>query len=215
MKTKLFLSFFTIIFVSISFAQTKSAVKLKNVGRAKISITKGKLLSKIDLSENVAGCASVKKRTYVFNNADCSAPDASFKLIDTTEKDDFIYLVILSDAMGNCNMCGRGGSTNSFSLIWLKLDSALKMLEKKSVPIDYSRNEIYILKPKPIPHDNLSTLNLKFGKDVLTVEFEQISYFDNGKPKFYDFSHLEYNRKTPEKGFIVKTSRRKKSSIGN
>ena len=86
------------------------------------------------------------------------------------------------------------------------------MLEKKSVPIDYYRNEIYILKPKPIPHDNLSTLNLKFIKDVLTVEFEKINYDNNGKPIVYNFSHLEYNRKTPEKGFVVKVSKRKKSS---
>jgi hypothetical protein len=207
MKTKLFLLIFTIVFVSISFAQTKYDVKLKNIGRAKISITKGKLLSKIDLSENVAGCAYVKKRTYVFNNADCSAFDASFKLIDATEKDKTFYLVILSDAMGSCNVCGNGGASNAFSIIWLKLDSNLKMLEKKSVPIDYSRNEIYILRPKPIPHDNLSTLNLKFIKDILTVEFEKINYDTNGKPTIYNFSHLEYNRKTPENGFVVKTSK--------
>jgi hypothetical protein len=218
MKTKLFLLIFTIVFVSISFAQTKSDVKLKNIGQAKISIAKGKLLSKIDLSNDVAGCAFLTKKQKVQIDKDpmtegCSAPDASFKLIDTTEKNKTTYLIVLSEAMGSCNVCGHDGAGNTFSIIWLKLDSGLILIKKKSVIVEWSLDDIAVINPKSKPNSNLSIWKPIFVKDLMIVEFEKTNYKDNGDVINYDFSHLEYNRKTPEKGFVVKTSKRKKSTI--
>jgi hypothetical protein len=217
MKTKLLVLVFTIVFVSLSFAQTKPDVKLKNIGRAKISITRGKLLSKIDLSENVAGCAYVKKRAYVFNNADCSASSASFKLIDTTKKNNSTYFAVMSKAAPNCNVCGQcGACRSSFAIIWIKLDKNLKLVKKQSFAIEDCLSDIAVTTPKYVVQDcDEKPFNPKFVKDLLTIEFEKGNYKNNDDVRNYDFSHLEYNRKTPEKGFVVKTSKRKKSMLDN
>ena len=55
------------------------------------------------------------------------------------------------------------------------------------------------------------TLKLPFKGDVLTIEMEKSNYGANDTTS-YEFSHLEYNRKTPEKGFVIKTEKRAKSS---
>jgi hypothetical protein len=220
MKSRLFLLVCMIVFVSINFAQTKSTIRLKNIGQAKISITKGKLLSEIDLSDNVAGCAYVTNAYKKILDNDkvlkgCESPPANFKLIDSTEKDDFIYLIVWSEAMGNCNVCGHGGGTNSFSLIWLKLADDLKVIEKKSVDVEWYRNDIAVTKPKPKAYYNLSIWKPIFIKDLMTIEFEKTNYKDNGDILDYDFSHLEYSRKTPEKAFVIRTSKLEKSTLDN
>lgn len=203
------MSVFTITFVSISFAQTKSTIRLKNIGRAKISISKGKLSSKIDLSKHVEGCAYVKKRTFVFADADCSAEPANFELIDITEKNNSAYLIILSSASSNCNVCGQcGACRDSFSIIWLKLDKNLKLLRTQSEAVN-NCDDIEVKKPKKILKNCEDTkFTPKFKNNLLTIEYETLA-----ESKIYIFSHLEYNRKTPDKGFVIKTSKRKKSSL--
>ena len=62
-------------------------------------------------------------------------------------------------------------------------------------------------------NENNQNENLKFIDDVLTVEFEEKLYSEDSKPENYIFTHLEYNRKTPEKSFIIKTEKRAESSV--
>jgi len=208
------LSLIVLVFLTANalFAQTKPVIKLKTGTQGKLELSKDNLKSVIELNKDVAGCAWVKKGTYIVNKSDCSAPSANYILLDSSEKNKQIYLLILSEAMGNCNVCAHGGGTNAFSLIWLKLDSNLRLQQKKSVPIYWERLETYIVKPKPTSAKNLLVLQPKFVNDILTVEYEKVNFDNNGKPTNFDFSHLEYSRKTPEKAFIIKTEKRKKST---
>lgn len=57
-----------------------------------------------------------------------------------------------------------------------------------------------------------SDLRLSFNKDILTVGFEKTIFSDKSDISGYEFSRLEYNRQTPEKGFVIKTEKRDKSS---
>lgn len=212
MMRKIGLITLVFLFIVSGFAQTKITINLKTTAQGKLEVSKGKLKSLVDLNKDIAGCAWVKKGTYVTNKSDCSAPPASYRLLDSSEKNKQIYLLVLSEAMGNCNVCAHGGGTNAFSLIWLKLDANLNLLQKKSVPIYWERLETYIVKPKPTTAKNLLVLKPKFVKDVLTVEYEKVNFDSNGKPINFDFSHLEYNRKIPEKAFIIKIEKRKKST---
>ena len=57
----------------------------------------------------------------------------------------------------------------------------------------------------------MKPLNLPFKGDVLIIESEKEIYGENDT-SVYEFSRLEYNRKTPEKGFVIKTEKRGKSA---
>lgn len=194
--------------------QTVSKIKLQNPGLGKITLVEGKRRATIDLSRDVAGCAAgtaVIKKQY----KDCAAGSAEFRMVDALLKNNQNYLLISTQAAGNCNVCGQCGANEALGLIWLKLDKSLRVLDKKSVSIDYCRMGI-----EPVSEivdfneeTQSKTLRLNFKDDVLAFDFESAIFEDNSDKKSYELSHFEYNRKTPEKGFIIKTERRDKSSI--
>lgn len=194
-------------------AQTVQKIRLRTASFGRVSVAKGNLRSTIDLSKEVAGCAYVSgKNKRDLDKEGCAAPPATFKLIDATVKNNQTFLVVESDAMGNCNVCGHCGASEAYALIWLKLDARLHVVNKQNVPVDYCLAEISSKQVKHDENDNLSYLHLAFKRDILTVEFEKTIY-NNADISGYEFSSLEYNRKTPEKGFVIKTEKRKKSSI--
>ena len=195
-------------------AQTASKIRLLNAGSGKVTVVRNKARATINLSREVAGCGYANAATKK-NFKDCAAPSAEFHLIDATVKNNQTYLLIASEAMGNCNVCGQCGADESFALIWLKLDRNLRVLDKKGVPIDYCRFDIDLISAvvdfKEETQDE--SLNLKFKDDRLEIDFEKKTFEANSERSYYEFSHLEYNRKTPEKGFVIKTERREKSSV--
>jgi hypothetical protein len=195
-------------------AQTAAKIKLQNPGFGKITLTGNKTRVTVNLSKDVAGCAfaaaAVKKAFK-----DCAAGAAEFQLIDATVKNNQTYLLISSEAMGNCNVCGRCGASEAFALIWLKLDRNLQVLDKKSVPIDFCRLDIELVSDI-LDFDEETqneTLRLKFADDILAFDFEKTIFADRTENNSYEFSHFEYNRKTPEAGFIIKTEKRERSSV--
>jgi hypothetical protein len=195
-------------------AQIAPKIALRNAAPGKISVSRGKARAVIDLSREVAGCAYASgqiKRLF----KDCAAPPAKFDLVDAAVKNDRTYLLISTDAMGNCNVCGRCGASASFGLIWLELDAALRVLQKKDTPIDYCRLDIVAVSAIADLDEETGKQDLKlnFENDVLSVEFEKTIFGEVGESGGYEFSRLEYDRKTPEKGFIIKNERRSESSI--
>lgn len=222
MRLILSLFFFAALFIPIS-AQIPAKIKLQKSGLGKITVVRGKTRSVIDLSKDVAGCAYVTGgRKRELDKKSCAAPAASFKLLSAVVKTNQTFLVVQSEAMGNCNVCGQCGASEAYALIWIKLDARLRILDKKSTPIEYCLADVFNITPSikvneqnQNPRTNLPTqsLELKFNKDILVVEFEKTIFNENSEISGYEFSHLEYNRKTPEKGFVIKTEKRAKSSI--
>ena len=195
-------------------AQTVSKIKLQNPGSGKITLVEKKKRVTVDLSRDVAGCAAgtaAIKKEY----KDCAAGSAEFQLVDATLKNNQTYLLLSSTAAGNCNVCGQCGAVEALGLIWLKLDKNLRVLDKKSVSIDYCRMNIEPVS-KIVDFDEETqrkTLKLNFKDNVLAFDLEKTIFEENSDNKSYEFSHFEYNRKTPEKGFVIKTQRRDKSAI--
>lgn len=207
------LLFFTL---SIGVAAQTAKIKIRSVGLGRVSVTKGKVRSAIDLREDVAGCAYVSgKQKRELDKTGCASPPVTFKLIDATVKNNQTFLVVESGAMGNCNVCGRCGAAEAYALIWLKLNARLRVINKQSVPIEHCLTDISSVEVKMHEDDNLSDLRLSFEKNILTVEFEKAIFDNNANKAGYEFSHLEYNRKTPEKGLVVKTEKRDKSAMEN
>lgn len=190
-------------------------VRLRAAGAGKISVTRGKLRSLIDLRRDTSGCAYVsgaQKRSL--DAKGCAAPPASFQLVDATTKNSQTYVVVQTEAMGNCNVCGQCGASESFTLIWLKLDARLRLLEKKAVPIDSCYEDIALVEGGVSFNEETqdTSLKLSFVNNVMSLAFEKKIFNDNSDVSGYDFSQLLYDRKTPEKGFVIKTEKREKSS---
>lgn len=207
--------FFCLIVLSCALGVSAQNVRFSVVRAGKISVSFGRVRSVIDLSKEIAGCTAVAGNFRRGLEAKgCAASPATLKLIDSTTKNNQSFLVVLSEAMGNCNVCGQCGASDAFSLIWLKLNARLRIIEKKSVPLEYCLENVSIVSDLISFNEQTqqSQLQLKFINDVLTVEYEKTIFGDNSDTANYDFSHLEYNRKTPEKGFVIKTEKRAQSS---
>lgn len=216
MRTIIF-SFLFFLFLTCGspFSVAAQKISLRGNKTGGIVVTKGKTRATINLSADAAGCAYVPagERKRDLDARECTAPPASFKLIDAAVKNNQTFLVVLTEAMGNCNVCGQCGASEAFALVWLRLDARLRVLQKKSVPLQVCRENISLVSPEiqiNNPEDN-ETLNLPFKGDVLIIELEKETYGENDM-SVYEFSRLEYNRKTPEKGFVIKTEKRGKSA---
>jgi hypothetical protein len=190
-------------------------VILRNVGLARVSVSKGALRRTIDLSEEVTGCAFVSGQSRTpLKKRGCAAPPATFELVDSTTHNGDTYVIVLSTAMDNCNVCGRCGASEAYSLIWLELDPTLRVRNKKSTPIEDCMAFIGLVSPT-VEEDEPTkdgAFALPFKGDSLIVEFERRLFEEDTEKQGYRFSHLEYNRKEPEKGFIITTEIRAKSS---
>ncbi|HYP50784.1 MAG TPA: hypothetical protein VEQ34_07570, partial [Pyrinomonadaceae bacterium] len=164
---------------------------------------------------DAAGCAYIAAGEYKrdLDARECAAPPAHFKLIDATVKNNQTFLVVLTEAMGNCNVCGQCGATEAFGLVWLQLNANLRLVKKKAVTLELCIENISLVSPAIQINEAVDneTLNLSLNGDVLTIELEKEIYGENDTTS-YEFSRLEYNRKTPEKGFVIKTEKRAKSS---
>jgi hypothetical protein len=200
---------FCIVVLSISIlAQTQSKIKIKNSDWGKITVVRGKTRSTINLSKDISGCAYVsdsEKRILEKNN--CAVSPAKIRLVDVTVKNNLIFLVVQSNAAGSCNICDRQcGRDESTSLIWLKLDARLRLLKKKSIPIEDCSKKIYLFTPEINFDEQTQTAKL-MERGIIVMEFEKILGEDG-----FQYTHLEYNWKTPEKGFVIKTEKRVRSS---
>ena len=195
-------------------AQTAAKITLRAATGGKVSVNRGKIRSVIDLTEETAGCVFVsgaaKRR---LDRRGCTASPAEYKLIDAVAKSGRTYLVVLAEASGNCNVCGQCGATEAFSLIWLELDARLRVVGKKSVPIEYCLDNTTLVAPALSEEDYQENRGpqLAFAGDRLRVEYEKGEFGENSE-RIYIHSTLEYNRKTPEKGFDIKTEKRSETA---
>lgn len=214
---KIFFILLTAAFcISIS-AQNTPKIKIWGIGLGKITVSKGKTRSIIDLSTDVAGCVSVPKEfKKELDKKGCTSPPATFELVDATEKNGQTFLILTADAQENCNVCGRCGASEATTFIWLKLDAKLKLLERKNIPIEYCGLNISMIQPLSDFNEKTQeeTLNVPFKDNVMTIEFERTIFGDeaNGNKDVFEFTHIEYDRTKPENGFVIKTEKRDKSS---
>lgn len=216
MRRIIFIFLITAFCISAS-AQNTPKIKIWRIGLGKITVSKGKTRSIIDLSTDIAGCAFVPKEfKRELDKKGCSAPPATFELVDATEKNNQTFLILTADAQENCNVCGRCGASEATTFIWLKLDEKLKLLEKKNIPIEYCDLNITMIQPLSDFNEQTQkeTLDVPFKNNVMTIEFERTIFGDEAKgdKDVYEFTHIEYDRAKPEKGFVIKTEKRDKSS---
>jgi hypothetical protein len=178
-------------------------VVLRTIGKANVSLSKGRLRRTFDLSDEVVGCSYVSgSHGALLRKRGCAATPATFKLIDSATQNGNTYLVIESEAMDNCNACGECGATEGLALIWLELDGNLRLLNKNSAHVQDCRSRIDIVRETDEARDN-DDYAFAFKKNILIVEFEKRSFEANDDT--VKIAHLEYNRKEPQLGFVITT----------
>lgn len=204
---------FCLIILSCSICISAQKIRIRSGETGEIFVTQGKRRATIDLSRNIAGCPYVPARDKRdLDKKSCAAPPVTFKLIEAVTKNKQTFLIIEAEAMDNCNVCGQCGATEAYALIWLKMNSRLRVLEKKTAIYEDCRANISYLDSKAATDENKQYQSPEFKAGFLILEYEQRIYNRNSDPENYEFSRLEYNRKTPEKGFVIKTEKRSKSS---
>lgn len=205
---------FVLLFLTCAAGVSAQTIRMRSkIGG--IIVTKGKMRSTIDLRELTTGCSVISAEyKRELDKKGCAATPAAFKLFDATAKNDQTFLIVYSEAADNCNVCGQCGATEAFTLFWLKLSKNMRLLEKKAVALEDCRANISLLGDAILYDEstNDQTLRLKFKNDILAIEFEEKIYNSNPEIENFNFSHLEYNRKTPGRGLIIKTEKREKSS---
>lgn len=217
MRKIFFVLLLAAFFIPVS-GQTPAKIKINKGGLGKIAVIKGKISSIVDLSKDVAGCpfvTAVLKRDL--DEKGCTAPPASFKLVDATEKNKQIFLILTANAQENCNVCGRCGASEASTVIWLKLDSRLRVLDKQNVPIEYCQFNISTVSPVSVYNEETQedSMNLSFKNNVMVFEFEKRIFGDetNGDKDAFEVTRVEYDRTKPEKAFVIKIDKREKSSV--
>jgi hypothetical protein len=182
------------LFSSSLFAQSKAAkLKATSLKKGKVQLARGALKSIIDLSKDVSGCITVYDRS-----------DPKGKKIDTTDislfdsvvKGGKTYVVLQAEINSGCNVTGECGAATDTTLVWLKLNSALKVESKKAVVVQSCFwGDINLT-------EESGDIKLKGGK--LSLQIETNLYKTDLE---YSVSTITYDRASPEKGIVVKTEK--------
>lgn len=186
--------FIALILLSPSvFAQSKAAkLKATSLKKGKVQLARGTVKSIIDLSKDVSGCITVYDRSDPKVKMDTT----NISLFDSVVKSGKTYVVLLAEINSGCNITGECGAATDTTLVWLKLNSALKVESKKAVVVQSCFwGDINLT-------EESGDIKLKGGK--LSIQTETNLY---KKDLEYSVSDVSYDRAEPEKGLVVKTEK--------
>lgn len=193
----------TLIFLALicgqpAWGQNTAAIKVYPARGKRIRIVAGTERTLVNLTDDVSGCLELFDPTISQRR---TREPLRIKVIDRVGKDDKHYLVLLAWAQSNCNVQGRCGASTDHTLIWLKLDSGLKLEKKKSAVIVDCRMNIDMIDSV---YDSQDRLIIKLVRGRLAIEYGN-TFDDNVRT----LSQLVYDRKFPERGFVITTKEKK------
>ena len=167
---------------------------VRSRGGARIQIAARGLRTTLDLGKEVSGCL-----TYLYDPTDRKFRErssADIKVIDRVRSGGDYYVVLMAGAESNCNIQGHCGAASDYTMIWIRLDSKLRLKNKQAVVVEDCRAGVGIIEPTS-EDDKSPKLRLVGGK--LTVLYGD---YDAAKRVT---TRLVYDRNTPEQGFRTST----------
>ncbi|MBK8316944.1 MAG: hypothetical protein IPL01_24210 [Acidobacteria bacterium] len=159
----------------------------------------------VDLKNDIQGCVGKLYDSFSTMKVVGKAIP-KIKVLDRVAKDNNYYVVVLTTATSNCNIQGQCGAADDLTLIWLKLDSHLKLEGKKAIAIEQCRAFLHLVEPK-LDYDGYGNNSIKLSQGKLKMKFADEMDFDGSK---HTLSELIYDRSIPENGFIVTTQKMNK-----
>jgi hypothetical protein len=192
-----------LVFHAPAFAQKTAKIKVTPLKIGKVQLARGTVKSILDLSKDISGCIV----TYDRSEPKARKVDTTdFDKIDEVVKGGKTYLLLVSEINSGCNVTGECGAATDLTLVWLKLNSRLKIESKKAVAVQSCFwGDINIIDDGETTSETDPTGNFKFSKGVLSFEFETNRYKSDLE---YTVTTVKYNRAAAEKGLIVKTEKR-------
>jgi len=178
--------------------QNTTAIKVYPARGKRIRVVVGTERALVDLTDDASGCLELFD-TYPPKRK--SNRPLGIKVIDRVRKDDKYYLVLLTEAQSNCIVQGHCGGASDYTLIWLKLDSGLKLEEKKAAVIEDCLSNISLIDPVD---DTKEEPTVKLIRGKVTLEYGNTLDDD-----VHTMSRLVYDRKFPEQGFVITTKEKK------
>lgn len=172
-------------------------------GNTRLRLAIGADSAVLDLKNDIQGCVGKLYDTFSTMKVVGKAIP-KIKVLDRVAKDNNYYVIVLTTATSNCNIQGQCGAADDLTLIWLKLDSHLKLEGKKAIAIEQCRAFLHLVEPE-LDYDGNTSIKLSRGK--LNVKFADEMDFDESK---HTLTELIYDRSIPENGFIVTTQKKNK-----
>jgi len=185
-------------------AQNKTAkLKVTSLKKGKVQLTRGAVKSVIDLSKDISGCIVVYDRSEPKLRLDTT----DFTSVDSVVKGGKTYLLLLAEINSGCNITGQCGAATDLTLVWLKLNSRLRVEQKKAVVAQSCFwGDINIMDEEAGSEDDASG-TFKLKNNILSFRFETNRYHTE---QDYSVSTVIYDRSQPEKGLVVKIEKPKR-----
>ena len=193
----------SLVFAQSSPAQQASSdpIQITAFPNAIFKFRRGNLNGSITLQGDIAGCTT---GSYDGSdpNSKPSGGAATTRVIDEIRKGAFWYVTFQTTLGSGCNIQGMCGAGSGVSVVWLKLDSKLKVISRKAVIVVECLTNTGLNKwAEQTGNDVMDSTDpkLRMVAGRLELEYETENY--NTKQK--TISSLRYDRRTPEKGLIV------------
>jgi hypothetical protein len=197
----------SLVFAQSSPAQSSPAqqassdpIKITAFPNAIFKFRQGSLNSSINLRGDIAGCTS---KIYDGTNPKLESVTAvaSTRVIDQIRKGKFWYTVFQTVLNSGCNVQGICGAASNVSIVWLKLDTKLKVISRKAVIVVECLTNTSLTKWIGKTGEEMNDLidpKLQMQAGKLELEFQTNDY-----TRQKTVSSLRYDRRLPEKGLVV------------
>lgn len=185
-------------------AQTKTAkLKVTSLKKGKVQLSRGAVKSVLDLSKDVSGCIVVYDRSEPKTKIDTT----NFSAVDSVVKGGKTYLLLLAEINSGCNITGQCGAATDLTLVWLKLNSSLRLEQKKAVIVQSCFWEDINIIDEESGDETDASGYFKLKNGVLSLQFETNRYHTE---QDYSVSTVTYDHSQPEKGIAVKIEKPKR-----
>jgi hypothetical protein len=186
--------FFTLTQISI-FAQSKaSKIKVTPLKRGKVQLARGAVKSILDLSKDISGCIV----TYDPTTPRVRIDTTDFSKVDEAVKGGKTYLLLVSEINSGCKVTGECGAATDLTLVWLKLNSQLKIESKKAVVVQSCFwGDIEFV-------DDGNDDHFKLDRGKLALQFETNRFKSNLE---YSVTTVKYDHAQAERGIVINTEK--------
>jgi hypothetical protein len=197
MKTLTSILFVTVIALVLGAtagaAQKTTRIKVTALKKGKVQLTRGSAKSIIDLSKDISGCI----QPYDRSNPKARPMDTtSFEKVDEASIGGKTYLLLTSEINSGCNVSGECGAATDLTIVWLALDSRLRVQKKKAVVVQ----SCFWGDINFVDEDQ----NLILKKGLLSVTIEENKYKQDLE---YSVSTIKYDHARADEGLSVKTEK--------
>jgi len=187
-----------LLFISTNvIAQNKAAkLRIMSLKKGRVQLTRGAVKSVLDLSKDISGCIVVYDRSHPKTKIDTTG----FTMVNSVIKGGRTYAILLAEINSGCNITGECGAATDLTLVWLKLNSSLRMEQKKAVVVQSCFwGDIDLLDPEA-GSERAADGIFKLENGILSFKFETNLYHAE---QDYSISTVLYDSSHPEKGIIV------------